>query len=176
MALSAAKFAFTPYMQAHYPTPYNSIEEFLDQEYERLLDQWVWFYGNYLLHSQELDLHFVFYENLLKSFPKEYNSLLKYLQLELDAEAKEEIREEVSFSNMKDESPRHLQKGKSRKWVDQLSIEQVEKASIKAGALMRIFGYPLTPGEGVKLPAIPKDVTEQELQEILQKINWQELY
>ena len=175
-ALSAAKFAFTPYMKKHYPSPFNSVEEVLEGEYERLLDQWVWFYGNYLLHSAELDLHFVFYENLLKSFPKEYSSLLKYLNLDLSEKEKKGIEEEVSFSNMKEESPRHLQKGKSRKWVDHLSINQIEKASVKAGALMRIFGYPLTPGEGDKLPATPKDVPKQELQEILQKINWKELY
>ena len=176
VALSAAKFAMTPYMQKHYPTSYTSAEGFLEEEYERLLDQWVWFYGNYLLHSRELDLHFVFYENFLKSFPKEYNSLLKYLQLELDPEEKKEIEENVSFSSMKEESPRHLQKGKSRKWVNQLSIEQVEKASIKAGALMRIFGYPLTPGEGDKMPAIPLDIPKKELQEILHKIDWKSLY
>ena len=175
-ALSAAKFAFTPYMKKHYPSRYDSVKEFLEGEYERLLDQWVWFYGNYLLHSAELDLHFVFYQNLLKSFPKEYNSLLKYLAIDLSEKEKKEIEEEVSFSSMKEESPRHLQKGKSRKWVDQLSIDQIEKASVKAGALMRIFGYPLTPGEGDKLPAIPQDIPKQELQEILQKINWKELY
>ncbi len=175
-ALSAAKFAFTPYMQQHYPSSYNSVEDFLEGEYERLLEQWVWFYGNYLLHSAELDLHFVFYENLLKSFPKEYDSLLQYLQLDLTEAEKKEVEEEVSFSSMKEESPRHLQKGKSRKWVDLLSIDQIEKASVKAGALMRIFGYPLTPGEGDKLPAFPKDIPKQELEEILQKINWKELY
>ena len=175
-ALSAAKFAFTPYMRQHYPTPFSSEEEFLEKEFGRLLDQWVWFYGNYLLHSTKLDLHFVFYENLLKSFPKEYNSLLQYLEIELSDEEKKEIEKEVSFSSMKEESPRHLHKGKSRKWVDLLSIDQIKKASVKAGALLRIFGYPLTPGEGDKLPAIPQEIPKHELQEILQKINWKELY
>lgn len=175
-ALSAAKFAFTPYMQEHYPSSYKSVEEFFSAEYENLLEQWVWFYGNYLLHSSDVKLHFVFYENLLKSFPKEYDSLLKYLELELPAQEKQKIESEVSFSSMKEESPRHLRKGKSRKWVDQLSIEEIEKASIKAGALMRIFGYPLTPGEGDKLPAIPRKIPKKELQSILEKIDWKKLY
>ncbi|MCC8361161.1 sulfotransferase domain-containing protein [Salinimicrobium sediminilitoris] len=175
-ALSAAKFAFTPYMQEHYTSPYKSVEEFFSAEYENLLEQWVWFYGNYLLHSKDLKLHFVFYENLLKSFPKEYDSLLKYLELELPAQEKQKIEKEVSFSSMKEESPRHLRKGESRKWVDQLSIEEIEKASVKAGALMRIFGYPLTPGEGDKLPAIPREIPKKELQSILEKIDWKKLY
>lgn len=176
MALSAAKFAFTPYMQKYYPSSYGSAEEFLTGEYEKLLEQWVWFYGNYLLHSNELDLHFVFYENLLKSFPKEYHSLLKYLRLELSEEDKKEVEEEVSFSSMKEESPYHLEKGRSRKWVEKLSIDQTEKASVKAGPLMRIFGYPLTPGEGDKLPAIPQDIPGPELKELLKNIDWKNLY
>jgi aryl sulfotransferase len=175
-ALSAAKFAFTPYMQKHYPSPHNTVDEFFAEEYERLLEQWVWFYGNYLLHSAELDLHIVFYENLLKSFPKEYDSLLKYLKVDLTSEEKRQIEEEVSFSSMKAESPQHLQKGKSRKWVDKLEVSEIEKASVKAGALMRIFGYPLTPGEGDKLPAIPRELPKQELKEILEKIDWKALY
>ncbi|WP_029036634.1 sulfotransferase domain-containing protein [Salinimicrobium xinjiangense] len=175
-ALSAAKFAFTPYMQKHYPTTYNSVDEFFAAEYDRLLEQWVWFYGNYLLKSAELDLHFVFYENLLKSFPKEYDSLLKYLQIDLSAEEKKQVEEEVRFSSMKADSPRHLQKGRSRKWVDKLEVSEIETASVKAGLLMRIFGYPLTPGEGDKLPATPRELPKQELQEILQKINWKNLY
>lgn len=175
-ALSAAKFAFTPYMQKHYPSPYDSIEEFFSAEYERLLEQWVWFYGNYLLHSAELDLHFIFYENLLKSFPKEYDSLLKYLKFELHDEEKKSVANEVDFSSMKQENPWHLNKGKSRKWIEQLTIDKIEKASIKAGPLMRIFGYPLTPGEGDKLPSMPQDIPGQELEDMLQKINWKSLY
>jgi aryl sulfotransferase len=175
-ALSAAKFAFTPYMQKHYPSPYNSVDDFFSAEYENLLEQWVWFYGNYLLKKDDLDLHFIFYENLLKSFPKEYDSLLKYLDIDLKEEEKRQIEEEVSFSSMKEESPRHLQKGKNRKWVDQLSIDQIEKASVKAGALMRVFGYPLTPGEGDKLPSFPREIPKQELQSILDKIDWKRLY
>lgn len=175
-ALSAAKFAFTPYMQQHYPSPYESVEDFFSAEYERLLEQWVWFYGNYLLHSKELDLHFVFYENLLKSFPKEYDSLLKYLGLQLDEDEKKAVASEVSFSIMKEDNPRHLHKGKSRKWVEQLSIDRLEKAAIKAGPLMRIFGYPLSPGEGDKLPATPLDIPKKELEEILQQIDWKKLY
>lgn len=175
-ALSATKFAFTPYMKEHYPNPYNSLEDFLAAEYERLLEQWVWFYGNYLLQKKDFDLHFVFYENLLKDFHREYERLLAYLEINLSDKQKAEVAEEVSFSSMKSESPRHLQKGKSRKWIDQLSIDQIEKASIKAGFLMSIFGYPLTPGEGDKLPGVPKSLPEKELQKVLEKIDWKSLY
>lgn len=175
-ALSAAKFAFTPYMQKHYPTPYASVEEFFFAEYERLLEQWVWFYGNYLLQKEDLDLHFVFYENLLMDFDREYDSLLKYLGIALSQEERSKIATEVSFSNMKEESPRHLHKGKSMKWVDEFTSEEVQTASDIAGPLMDIFGYPLSPKDSDKLPSVPRKIPKQQLQIILKKIDWKSLY
>ncbi|WP_029034179.1 sulfotransferase domain-containing protein [Salinimicrobium terrae] len=175
-ALSAAKFAFTPYMKQHYPSSYNSVEEYFSAEYERLLEQWVWFYGNYLLHKNDLDLHFVFYENLLKDFHNEYNSLLKNLGIKLSTEEKEKIAEEVSFSSMKEDSPRHLSKGKSMKWVDKFSSEEIHTASEKAGALMDIFGYPFTPEGLEKQPHVPKEIPEQQLKKVLEKIKWRKLH
>lgn len=175
-ALSAAKFAFTPYMQEHYPTSYKSVEEFFSAEYVLLLEQWVWFYGNYLLQKEALDLHFVFYENLLNDFSSELNSLLTYLDISLTPEEKLEIENAVSFSSMKKESPRHLQKGKSRKWVEKFSSEEIETASAKAGDLMKIFGYPLTSEEAVQSLSVPKELPKQQLREILEKIEWKSLY
>ncbi len=174
-ALSASRFAFTPYMQEHYPSPYASPEEFLEGEYERLLHQWVWFYGNYLLHHEKLDLHFIFYERLLKDFPNELQDLLNYLGITLSASEKTEIEEEVSFSNMKEQSPRHLQKGERRKWVDQLSEDRQRVATGKAGFLMELFGYSLT-GSEKSLPHFPRKIPQEELLKKLQKIDWRKLY
>jgi aryl sulfotransferase len=175
-ALSAARFAFTPYMQKHYSNPYPSPEEFLEGEYERLLEQWVWFYGNYLLHHQELNLHFVFYERLLKDFQFELDELLTYLNVSLNSSEKAQVARAVSFSNMKEESPGHLQKGKSRKWVDQLSQEQQKKAAETAGFLMDIFNYPLSASHNDTLPEYPKQFPEKDLLKKLEKINWKNLY
>ena len=175
-ALSASRFAFTPYMKEHYPTSYNTPEDFLNGEYERLLEQWVWFYGNYLLHNEELDLHFIFYECLLKDFNQELEDLLTYLNISLDAFQKLEIQKEVSFSNMKETSPRHLQKGKRRKWVDQLSEAQQKKAAEKAGYLMELFGYSLSKSAAAPLPKFPAKFPKEELLKRLQKIDWKDLY
>lgn len=175
-ALSSAKFAFTPYMQQHYPSAYTNPEEYLNAEFENLMDQWVWFYGNYLLHKDRLNIHFVCYENLLNDFDREFDSLLNYLNLSLDSSQKIQIAEAVSFQSMKQESPKHLQKGKSQKWISQLSPVQQKTASEKAGPLMEILNYPLTPDAHEKTPGIPKDLPKQQLEEILANINWQTLY
>ena len=176
-ALSSAKFAFTPYMQKHYPTSYNSPEEYLEGEYERLLDQWVWFTGNYMLHKEELDVHFVFYERLLEDFPAEFRSLLKYLEVELRENEQREIEEAVHFSSLKDKSPKHLNKGKYGKWLDQLDEARQETAIERAGSLMQWLNYPLKADEQQdRLPCFPDKVPEKELEELLGEMAWQELF
>lgn len=175
-ALSASRFAFTPYMQEHYPSTYTTPEKFLEGEFDRLLEQWVWFYGNYLLHHEELDLYFVFYERLLKDFPHELEGLLHYLELPLNASEKSEVEERVSFSSMKKRSPGHLQKGKSRKWIDQLSEVQQKKAAEKAGFLMDLFGYSLTVSQKDTPPCFPKNIPKNELLNRLSSIDWRKLY
>lgn len=176
-ALSSAKFAFTSYMQKHYPTSYASPEEYFEGEYQRLLEQWVWFVGNYLLHKEELDIHFVFYERLLHDFENEFQSLIAYLETPLSREEQREIANAVIFSSMKNQSPKHLNKGKSGKWVDQLDQKQKDVAVRKAGKLMNWLDYPLTEGEAFeKLPKVPDNFPKQELKELLADVNWYELY
>ena len=175
-ALSAAKFAFTPYMQKHYPSSYSSSEEYFEEEYEKLVDQWVWFTGNYLLHKEELDIHFVFYERLLHDFDRELKRLLQYLELDLTEQQQKEIADAVTFSSMKDKSPKHLQKGKSRKWEKQLSEEQKFLTADRAGALMEWLNYPLKAQDKNTLPGIKKDLPKEQLHGLLENMNWHVLY
>lgn len=176
-ALSSAKFAFTPYMLRHYPSSYTSPDAYLEGEFERLLDQWTWHTGNYLLYKKELNLHFVFYENLLLDFEPELQKLLDYLKISLSEKAQKEIAEEVRFSTMKDKSPRHLQKGSYGKWENQLSPSQKKTAVERAGKLMQILNYPLENlSEQKNLPSVLNEPHRQKLQEILHQMNWKELF
>ena len=176
-ALSSAKFAFTPYMQKHYPTSYNSPEQYLKGEYERLLDQWVWFTGNYMLHKEELDVHFVFYERLLDDFPAEFKSLLKYLEVKLSEKEQREIEEAVHFSSLKDKSPKHLNKGKYGKWIDQLDEARQETAIERTGTLMQWLDYPLQADEQQdQLPSFPDDIRKKQLEKLLGNVSWHGLF
>lgn len=174
-ALSSSKFAFTPYMRKHYPTSYPSPKEFLDGEYEKLLNQWVWFVGNYLLHKEELNIHFVFYESLLKDFASEFDSLLTYLELPLAAADKKDIATAVNFSNLKDKSPKHLNKGKSNKWVDALDEDKKKLAEEVAGNLLEYLNYPLDEEEN-KLPFVPSGDLQPEFKNELQQMDWKGLF
>ncbi|GHA42898.1 hypothetical protein GCM10007103_25070 [Salinimicrobium marinum] len=175
-ALSSAKFAFTPYMQKQYPSSYATPEDFFEAEYDRLLDQWVWFTGNYLLKKEELDIHFVFYERLLHDFDDELDAILNYLGISLSENERKEIAEAVTFDNMKEKSPGHLQKGKYRKWEKQLSEAEKQLAIDKAGGLLNWLNYPLTSNDKNLLPGIPENLPKQELREILENMNWHVLY
>jgi aryl sulfotransferase len=176
-ALSAARFAFTPYMQQYYPCPYASPEAYLENEYEKLLEQWVWHVGNYLRQQKQLDIHFVFYERLLLDFENELKSLLAYLDLSLTAKEQQEIASVVSFSSMKASSPGHLQKGKYGKWADKLSDSQKETALEIAGPLLEMLHYPLRINqEEVQLPSLPAAGERAALKPMLEQIQWQHLF
>jgi aryl sulfotransferase len=175
-ALSSAKFAFTPYMQKHYPSSYTTPEEYFEAEYERLLDQWVWFTGNYLLKKEELNIHFVFYERLLQDFDDELDSLLNYLGISLTENERKEIARAVTFDSMKEKSPGHLHKGKYRKWEKNLSEAEKHLAIDRAGALLNWLNYPQTANDKNLLPELPEDLPKEELQEILENMNWHVLY
>lgn len=175
-ALSAAKFAFTNYMQRYYPTAYVNAEDYLDAEYERLLEQWNWYVSNYWLHKEELDVHFVFYERLLADFENELNKLLEYIEVDLPQGQKDEIAKAVSFSSMKNESPEHLNKGKYGKWMDQLNDKQKQIAVEKCGTLLHMLNYPLKKSDAEKLPFLPKGIDKEKLHSIINKTNWQNLF
>ncbi len=175
-ALSSAKFAFKPYMQKHYPTSYATPEDYFEAEYERLLDQWVWFTGNYLLKKEELDIHFVFYERLLLDFEYELDALLSYLEISLSKNERKEIAEAVTFDSMKEKSPGHLHRGKYKKWEKQLSESEKHLAVDKAGALLNWLNYPETAGDKNALPGLPENLPKEDLEKILENMNWHVLY
>lgn len=175
-ALSSAKFAFTPYMQKHYPTSYSSPDSYLAGEYERLLEQWEWFIGNYLLRKEDLDIHFIFYERLLCDFEAEFQTLLDYLELPLSRSQQKEIAQNVSFSNMKNTSPGHLQQGKYGKWIRQLSEDQKKLAVEKTGSLLGTLNYSLSSEKTDSLPQVPEEIPKNQIWNRIKKIQWQDLY
>lgn len=176
-ALSSAKFAFTPYMKKYYPSPYFSSEEYFEKEYENLLEQWVWFTGNYIYKKDDLGLHFVFYERLLHDFENEFRALLRYLDVDLSLKDQEEIKNTVSFMSMKSKSPRHLNKGKYGKWVEKLNETQKSIAVDKAGYLLDLLNYPLgTFPKDKKQPKLPVEINIKELQNKLEQIHWYPIF
>ena len=132
--------------------------------------------GELPLTQKDLNIHFVFYERLLHDFQVQLHSLLTNLKIPLSEKQQQEIADAVTFSSMKHKSPKHLNKGRSGKWVTQLDQNQKDLAIEKAGKLMEWLNYPLHSSEADKLPALPATLPKEDLLGITSALSGCELY
>ena len=109
--------------------------------------EWVWHVYDHLRLSRRNNIHIAFYEGFLLDFQQELGRLLDYLELDLNSEQREELQEAMSFATLKTKNPKHLKKGQSGYWMDQLTYEQAAKADMLAGPLLRFLQYPEHKGQ-----------------------------
>lgn len=141
-ALSAAKYYTSPYMLKYYPQEERDPQRFLEKNFEQLMLEWVWHVFDHLRLRQEHNIHIVLYEALLHDFQGELERLLHYLQCDLSQAQRQEVEDAMRFSTMQKQNPKHLKKGTSGYWMEQLTDEQQEKAYMIAGPLLRYLHYP----------------------------------
>ncbi|MDQ3534058.1 MAG: sulfotransferase domain-containing protein [Bacteroidota bacterium] len=146
-AISASKYYCSPYMLKYFPQEEKNPETYLDKNFEQLMHEWVWQVYDHLRYNRQYNIHIIFYENLISSFQQELESLLKYLQVNLEENEKYKLEESVSFDTLKIKNPKHLNKGTFGYWKDQLTESQTLLANKIAGPLMNLLGYPLLEGE-----------------------------
>jgi aryl sulfotransferase len=156
VAISMARFAFTPYMRAHYPHRSRSPETYLQRHLTRLTKYWVRHVGSWLRQRGRLALCFVCYERLLADFERELDRLLAFLDLELDAAARHRVQAAVSFSAMRASRPNHLRAGQSGGWRADLGRVQIAEVAEIAAPMLRLLGYPLDTGSAGQLPTVPE--------------------
>lgn len=167
-ALSAAKYYCSDYMLKYFPQEETDPKKFLDKNFEHLMHEWVWHVFDYLRLSNAFRIHIAFFEGFLLDFQDELARLLMHLKVDLDKEQKSQLEEAVSFKTLKRKNPKHLKKGESGYWMEQLSDEHFEKAEIIAGPLIRFLGYPSDRGEEMQFsPEIQHAVLNDLKQEIL---------
>jgi aryl sulfotransferase len=156
IVVSSAKFAFTPYMQKHYPTLYKNPKDFLNGEIENISKAWAIHVKEYLEFAADNNLYIIFYERFLQNFDVELTKLLDYLNIKLKPSQKERIKNSVSFNSMKKDSPGHVRKAKLYDWMDVLSEEQEAFVLENARPVLRFLGYPTTLEEENQLPDLPR--------------------
>ncbi len=160
--ISWSNFVFSPYMQRYYPfliVDQTNPETYLNKNMTTIVSDWMNHVGGYLKHQKDLNIHFVFYERLVHNFDRELEKILEYLEIELDAKARGEIKEKVSFNNMKKDSPNHIRKGKLGQWVDLLNDAQKEEVLEMATPLLKLLNYPLN-SQIDTLPEFPEKFPE----------------
>ncbi|PRY10226.1 aryl sulfotransferase [Pontibacter ummariensis] len=149
-AVSAAKYYTSEYMLKYYPQEEKDPKQFLKKNFDKLVQEWVWHVFDHLRLSKAYNIHIAFYEGFLLDFQEELSLLLDYLEVDLNDSQREALQEAMSFTMMKRNNPKHLKKGQSGYWMDQLTNEQVEKADIIAGPLIRYLNYPQERGEAMR--------------------------
>ncbi len=156
VALSRAKFVFTPYMKKYFPRKEKTVDEFIDNNFNNIIRKWVRHVGGYLEQMDSLNIHIVFYEKFLHLFDDEMTRLLDYLEINLDDSAVQQIKKDVNFSTMKSENPMHVRKGRSGGWMLGLNKSQKTQADNILSPMLELLGYPSTENQiGNSLPNIP---------------------
>ena len=107
------------------------------------MHEWVWHVWDYLRLSREHDIHISFFEGFNTDFQQELAQLLHYLEINFTENQRTELEEAVSFKTLQKKNPKHLKKGTSGYWMDQLTDDQLYKAEVIAGPLLRYLNYPL---------------------------------
>lgn len=168
-AISAAKYYCSEYMLKYYPQEIKDPQVYLERHFDELIREWVWHVFDHLRLSQEHNIHITLYEAFLMDFQAELERLLQYLGVEVPTGQREELQKAMSFATLKSKNPKHLKKGQSGYWMGQLTEEQVEKAEIIAGPLIRFLGYPSQIGKEMTYATeLPHQNFDQLKQEILE--------
>ena len=156
VAISYSKFAFTEHKLKNATPHYEqSPETYLENRIEEMTRQWVQHVGSYLKYQSELNIYPIFYERLLHSFDNELEKLLAYLEIELTPDAIAQIKHNVAFKTMKQQSPKHLRKGSSGQWQETLSDRQKQKVEQVAAPMLKLLGYLST---DKNIPNLAKDI------------------
>ena len=140
--ISASKYYCSDYMLKYFPQEEKEPQRFLEKNFDRMMKEWVWHVWDYLRICKAHNIHICFYEGFLLDFQKELFLLLNYLEISLSASEKNELEQAVSFKTLKKENPKHLKRGSSGYWMNQMNKTQISKAESIAGPLLDFLGYP----------------------------------
>lgn len=164
-AISAAKFAFTPYMKKYYPHEYTSVKDYLADNFEKFIHDWKWHVLDYLLLKEDFEVHFIAYEHLLNDFSNSIQELSSYLELPVDEEQIAKIYEAVNFKEMKVQNPDHVNRGLAMQWGEHLTAEQKDIVLERAEDLLAVLNYPLSEKEVWKQPIDANSRSVDEIKE-----------
>lgn len=157
VALSTARFAFTPYMKRYYPTWHPDERTYLESELDSICSKWL---RHVTGHLENRDgLYFIFYENLKNDLAGELQRLTDFFDLSIPPEKAEEIVHSVRFQNMRAKNPGHVKRGACYDWQSKLTDDQKIRSLAIAKPALEYLNYPLTDYDK-PLPRLPKAVNE----------------
>jgi aryl sulfotransferase len=113
----------------------------------------------FLTSQKELGAHIVFYERLLQDWEHEFDRLLQYLEIDLNAKQKRAVRTATEFPAMKKKSALHLAKGQAYGWTRDLTPKEQKDFTFIHDRFIELLQYPMTVAEAEagKLPQLPTE-------------------
>lgn len=141
VVLSAARYYCSDYMLKYFPQPETDPELFLKKNFEDLMHKWVWHVWDYLRIQEKQGLHFCYFEGFLNDFQNELSLMLDYLNIDLSEAERRALEQAVSFKTLKNKNPKHVRKGTSRQWENNLFDSQKKRVKQIAGPLLEFLGY-----------------------------------
>lgn len=153
---SNGHFYLAPQIKWQNPNVHTTPTAVIDHVMYPGARQWVAHIAHALKLSRYLNIHFVFYENLLTNFAAELDRLLVFLAIDLDAKSKAAIVEATSFTTMHQKNPYHVRRGEAGSWVEELQPHQQQEITTITRSMCKLLGYPLQiPRNGYPTPAVP---------------------
>lgn len=166
--LSFVRWVMLDYYQFYLPTKEKTAQEYIEKHLVRLMKRWNNHVLGFLNVYKSLNIHIIFYENLLNDFQYELGQLLDYLEIDLSQACREKIETMTSFENMKQKSPGHLHKAGLYRWFDKFSEEQLSITDKYCGDLISALNYPDSSDKHPTLPGI-NALNEEVLSSLLEK-------
>jgi aryl sulfotransferase len=160
VALSMSDYAFTPYVKKYFNNKHDSIQAYLDINFENSLLRWSENVTSYLTKLNSYNIYVIFYERLVDDTEKEINNLAEFLGTKLTKKDLNKIVDAVTFKNMKKESPGHLNKGKSYRWKTALNLFQKKRAYFLIKEILAYLHYPLYDTQNSQ-PRLPKRINSK---------------
>lgn len=139
--LSMAHFVQTPFMRRYHPHPATSVEDYIDRELTRYLEDWCRHAGDHVRARELLDIEILRYEDMVQDLETHLRHIADWIGLPLDDAAVRKVADAVDMRKMKGNSPQHVRSGKSGGFRDVLTRVQQERALSIVRDTMRLCGY-----------------------------------
>ncbi|MDT0644192.1 sulfotransferase domain-containing protein [Zunongwangia sp. F363] len=165
VVISASKYFCSDYMQKYFPQEEKEPEKYLEKHFDRIMEEWVWHVWDHLRLSKKFNIHICFFEGFRGNFQEELCQLLDYLEVDLSKEQRQQLENAVSFKKLKQENPKHLRKGTSGYWKEQLSQYHKERAIQLAGPLLGHLGY-----SGIKNSGLNRNFSHWDFEALKEEI------
>ncbi|MCB1865506.1 MAG: sulfotransferase domain-containing protein [Chromatiales bacterium] len=147
VALSLARFAFTPFNLRMRPHGFDRPAQYLDHGLRESIHAWVTHIQSHLAYRPEYHGHVIFYERMLSDPIGELRRIADFLGLQLDDAALAGVAGATNLPAMQNQQPNHTGKGGWGGWREQLSRPQKALVEKLAGPLLAHLGYPVDAAE-----------------------------